>query len=329
MFKQNQNVWPDSLIKNNEGNSNSISYNIKAIYEYIKQVFNSYKDDTNEKHMEDKNIEETIEGNNNNKKQNMQKNDSISIITKKISKNSFESNRSNNTGDNPPVENNAHLNSTGIVNDFLNLFTTINTDKEKDKINSHMCKSNRFPFINTHSITRPSQNVSVSVKLPSMSKINEIFNNKITSHKSSQRSSQNSLFHHEKNTDSYSFKCKNMSQELMDHFDNEEKIHKPLIKFRIESKLKLPSSGVPEVHGLENSERILPAYYFTGKNLNGKLFEIDYLFTIEDDIHNMRPLNDRQLAFIDALDGEEKQKIIVMMNYMMKNITESFLATVD
>jgi hypothetical protein len=75
----------------------------------------------------------------------------------------------------------------------------------------------------------------------------------------------------------------------------------------------------PKIHGLENSEPIIPEYYLTGKNLEGKMFDFDYYIMIEDDIKNLRPLSEYQLKYIDSLDDEKKNNIIKLFNVFHKN----------
>ena len=68
---------------------------------------------------------------------------------------------------------------------------------------------------------------------------------------------------------------------------------------------------------IENSQRIIPDYYFqTHQNIQkicgdkSALLEIDYLFMIKDDIRNMRKLNQYQIDYIQTLDEATKDEII-------------------
>ena len=66
----------------------------------------------------------------------------------------------------------------------------------------------------------------------------------------------------------------------------------------------------PTTHGLNNSSRVFPEYYLTGKVLAGNLLEIDFYFTIVDDIRNLRKLSPYQQTFIRSLPDEKKQELL-------------------
>jgi hypothetical protein len=83
----------------------------------------------------------------------------------------------------------------------------------------------------------------------------------------------------------------------------------------------------PDKHGLENSTRILPAYYLTGKNLHGKIFEIDYYQIILDDIRNFRKLSEYQLSYIRDLPCEDKMQIIELFNQVYDHLEQVFHPT--
>ena len=131
-------------------------------------------------------------------------------------------------------------------------------------------------------------------------------------------------------TDSeYSFHCKNMSNNLITI------INKPEFKTNFDTKIdfdvyhpmesEILYVNAPSLSGFDNSERIIPSYYFTGKKMESTLFSIEFLFTIEDDIRNMRPLNDRQIKFISKLNNEEIFSLIQMMNESMKILSTLLL----
>ncbi len=73
----------------------------------------------------------------------------------------------------------------------------------------------------------------------------------------------------------------------------------------------------PKTYGLGNSERIFGQYYLTGKNLNGKIVNIDFFFTILDNIRNIRPLNIYQLEYIKTISSE---KLIIIINEYNKSM---------
>lgn len=77
----------------------------------------------------------------------------------------------------------------------------------------------------------------------------------------------------------------------------------------------------PSHHGLENSSRIIPHYYLTGKQLNN-IFEIDYYDIILDDIRNIRPLNQHQLGYLQNVSEEDKMNVIEEFNKMVSTYTE-------
>ena len=98
--------------------------------------------------------------------------------------------------------------------------------------------------------------------------------------------SKSSISSNIKQESSYSFHCKNMNEELRSHI-NLKRIVTPSISRRISWK-------PPSQYGLQNSNRIIPEYYFTSHNYN-QIFDIDYYNIIIDDIRNIRPLNKYQI----------------------------------
>ena len=81
----------------------------------------------------------------------------------------------------------------------------------------------------------------------------------------------------------------------------------------------------PTTHGLNNSSRVIPEYYLTGKVLAGNLLEIDFYFTIVDDIRNLRKLSPYQQTFIRSLPDEKKQELLeeyrACVEYIIDNIS--------
>lgn len=80
----------------------------------------------------------------------------------------------------------------------------------------------------------------------------------------------------------------------------------------------------PDIHGLTNSTRIIPEYYFTNHNYH-TVFNIDYFHIIIDDIRNLRPLNEHQIEYIYSLDDEHKMDIILEMNQLVTTMNENGL----
>ena len=82
-----------------------------------------------------------------------------------------------------------------------------------------------------------------------------------------------------------------------------------------------PSCRAPATHGLENSEEIIPKYYFSGKDLNGKLFECDFYYNILDSIRNMRVLSKYQQQYIEKLDKEDCYQLLREYNVIMESVS--------
>jgi len=137
---------------------------------------------------------------------------------------------------------------------------------------------------------------------------------------------------------SYSFKCKNSCQGLKQYIydcshslpklnDLESSFGNVDIAEVADFKDDESVYSVPEQYGLENSERIIPIYYLTGHRLEGKIFVLDYLFTIKDDILNLRPLNERQIKYIAESNIDiDKTELLLMMNESMKTLCTMFLS---
>ena len=150
--------------------------------------------------------------------------------------------------------------------------------------------------------------------------------NDIESNKSSFNSKNNSLKYDFTNLlKDNNIKCKNMNNELKNIMKNyinnsENNNNNNNNLFDLVDDWSKP----PEKHGLENSDRIFGAYYLTNKNLNGKIFEIDFLYTILDDIRNYRKLSKYQLSYIKDLDSETKSMIINEFNEVLDVIINSY-----
>ena len=72
----------------------------------------------------------------------------------------------------------------------------------------------------------------------------------------------------------------------------------------------------PKLHGLSNSDAIIPHYYFKEslikKNPNN-LIDIKYLTVVRDDIRNYRKLSDNQVDYICNLDVDNKNELIKLL----------------
>ena len=82
------------------------------------------------------------------------------------------------------------------------------------------------------------------------------------------------------------------------------------------------SCRAPDNHGLENSEPIIPSYYFTGKDLSGRVIEHDFYFSILDSIRNMRVLSKYQIEYLNGLEKEEYCELLTEYNKVMKAMVE-------
>ena len=82
----------------------------------------------------------------------------------------------------------------------------------------------------------------------------------------------------------------------------------------------------PSTHGLTNSSRVFGDYYLTGKDLVGKLFDVDFYFTIVDDIRNLRKLSPYQQTFIRSLPDEKKQELLEEYRACVESIIDNILS---
>ena len=76
----------------------------------------------------------------------------------------------------------------------------------------------------------------------------------------------------------------------------------------------------PKEHGLKNSNAIIPDYY---KNSKNKILNIDYYDIIEDDIRNLRPLNEYQMEYIFNLNDKCKNKLLIIFNDCLQFFNDS------
>ena len=103
--------------------------------------------------------------------------------------------------------------------------------------------------------------------------------------------------------------------------DDGDYVIKAKICRRLSRELKLPEIiydeigkyDPPKVPGLENSKAIIPPYYQLHKKPS-KMFTIDYLEIIKDDIKNFRVLNEYQLEYIKDLTHDQKFELVSIYN---------------
>ena len=69
----------------------------------------------------------------------------------------------------------------------------------------------------------------------------------------------------------------------------------------------------PKTHGLSNSEQIIPSYYKLHEKPD-KMFNINYIEIIKDDIRNFRKLNQYQMEYVRNLSAIEKNELLVIYN---------------
>ena len=86
----------------------------------------------------------------------------------------------------------------------------------------------------------------------------------------------------------------------------------------------------PSLHGIGNSERIIPIHYLPSNMCKRNILRVDYHYMVLDDIRNLRPLNDNQLGYIkNSLNESEKQKVIEEFNNVIKSYGEVLLGDHD
>jgi len=155
----------------------------------------------------------------------------------------------------------------------------------------------------------------------------------------------------EENLDNYDFHCTNISENLKPYIKKHNHLVDDIDYMNtynniitnnprsiscpdIIQKNKNPWNP-PKKHGLQNSQQIIPNYYFhshhniqklIGENEN-KLLEIDYLFMIKDDIRNMRKLNQYQIDYIQSLDDITKNEIIHEFHEAFNTMIETLTLT--
>ena len=70
----------------------------------------------------------------------------------------------------------------------------------------------------------------------------------------------------------------------------------------------------PKEHGINNSEYIIPPYYYK----NNKILDIKYYDIIKDDIRNFRALNNYQMEYIQSIPDEYKNELFIIFNQCIK-----------
>lgn len=215
------------------------------------------------------------------------------------------------------------------ISSFFKKFKIANISEVKDAIKKKNKKNNKEMSINKKSFKERERIESINKSNKEQSKrvvfvgpINETANSICNSRSNSVKYDLSEILKDE------SLKCKNMNQELK-HVMKDE-LHNN-IKYNINDNTQNDIfdliddwSKPPETYGLGNSDRIFGQYYLTHQDLNGKIFHIDFLYTIMDDIRNFRKLSKYQLAFIRNVDPETKSIIINEFNNALNVLVNSF-----
>lgn len=138
------------------------------------------------------------------------------------------------------------------------------------------------------------------------------------------------LSHHlKRSTNSYKFLCTNVSNNLNKHIKNDDEKEWGQNISKSKQYHSCPESlnswKPPDSHGLKNSKKIVPEYYYNNYYFNKTppFLDIDYSFIVKDDIRNMRPLNEYQIEYIHQLEHEKKDEFIdelIKMNEHFINI---------
>ena len=83
----------------------------------------------------------------------------------------------------------------------------------------------------------------------------------------------------------------------------------------------------PKIHGLNNSNYIIPTYYIYRKNpYKILLYNLDYFEIIKDDIRNFRKLNTYQLKYIqEQLDHHFKNELLTIYDDCLNTLITTFL----
>jgi hypothetical protein len=207
------------------------------------------------------------------------------------------------------------------ISSFFKKFKIANIPDVKENIKKQNKKQQKEISINQKSFKERERSHKEQIKkIERIESINEISN--CNSRSNSVKYDLSEILKDE------SLKCKNMNQELKDVMKDD--LHNN-IKFNIDNNKQNDIFDIvddwskpPEKYGLENSDRIFGQYYLTNKNLNGKIFHIDFLYTIMDDIRNFRKLSKYQLSFIRNVDPETKSVIINEFNNALEVLVSSY-----
>lgn len=250
----------------------------------------------------------------------------------------------------PSMKSVKHMNTIIPINDIVNNFEPlIPVNNPKAPIGAtkkNIEKNSLYNYIKSFFISEkkeisneniePPKEKIISIKNTS-NKINyEITNNNSIKNRSNRisdfigNSSKSSIIDFTELLKSDELVCKNISNNLRKIMNSDISYNNTII-----SEIQNPNvfiedwSSPLETYGLENSERIFGQYYLTGKDLNGKIVNIDFLFTIFDNIRNFRPLTVYQLEYIKTLDNLAHIMIIEEFNNSMEILKNNYEMILD
>jgi hypothetical protein len=250
----------------------------------------------------------------------------------------------------PSMKSVKHMNTIIPINDIVNNFEPlIHVNNPKAPIGptkKNIEKNSLYNYIKSFFISEkkdisneniePPKEKIISIKNTS-NKINDkITNNNSIKNRSNRisnfigNSSKSSIIDFTELLKSDELVCKNISNNLRKIMNSDISYNNTIISERQNPNVFIEDwSSPPETYGLENSERIFGQYYLTGKDLNGKIVNINFLFTIFDNIRNFRPLTVYQLEYIKTLDNLANIMIIEEFNNSMEILKNNYEMILD
>jgi len=244
-----------------------------------------------------------------------------------------------------PIKSIKHMNTIIPINDIVHNFEQLIPPVNNTKIPIGPTKKNSlYNYIKSFFIsekknisnTEVSKEEIINTKNTS-NKINyKIIDNNSIKNKSNKisnfinNSSKSSIVDFTELLKSDELVCKNISNNLRKIMNNDISCNNTIVSEKQNPNVFIENwSSLPETYGLENSERIFGQYYLTGKDLNGKIVNINFLFTIFDNIRNFRPLTVYQLEYIKTLDNLEYIMIINEFNNSMEVLKKNYETILD
>ena len=220
-------------------------------------------------------------------------------------------------GQTHPVASKSHSIDDKNINLYTKLFSSSNNGKVVSAPNLSRCKA-----FGTQLLRRPSK---VSIKQPCTavgSAKHLVPASRVPSCFADPEELDESMFSIYDPTSEFNsqkIKCKNIDIRLAGEVG--------ITNYNTMDEIGEPEKWVPpEKHGLDNSKRIIPAYYIPSNMNKNNVLRVDYHYMILDDIRNLRSLNEHQLNYINnSLSESEKYKIIEEFNNVIKYYGEILL----